>query len=49
MSPNRTDNTKDSLVTDPATILALKSLSFGVRGVKKGGFRIQKRAPLLLC
>ncbi len=42
----RTDSTKDSLVTDPATDLALKSLCFGRRGVKKQGVSGPKNGRL---
>ena len=34
---NRTDKTRDSLVTDLTTDLALSNLCFGRRGVKKQG------------
>jgi hypothetical protein len=46
----RTDNTRDSLVTDPTTELALlQSYVSGKRAQKTGRFGIQKRAPLRLC
>ena len=42
----RTDNTRDSLVTDPTTDLAPKSLSFRRRGVKKQGVSGSKNGRL---